>query len=137
MFRVLPIAATLLFLVNYAESAAAQHSNYALLYAFAGGADGAYPEGDITHEDGVLYGTTFNGGDSKQCANGCGTVFSLKLQDQAKSTVFSFQFKDGANPAGGVTAIGHLLYGTTFNGGIGHGTLFALNPAIRRRTRRL
>lgn len=43
-----------------------------VLYSFAGGSDGVYPDGNLTDVGGTLYGTTQGGG-----ASGLGTVFSL------------------------------------------------------------
>ncbi|HZT14017.1 MAG TPA: choice-of-anchor tandem repeat GloVer-containing protein [Candidatus Baltobacteraceae bacterium] len=51
-----------------------------VLYAFTGGADGAYPiAGVIADAAGVLYGTTSQNGDA-ECRNGvgCGALFKLK-----------------------------------------------------------
>jgi uncharacterized repeat protein (TIGR03803 family) len=45
---------------------------YANVYSFAGGSDGAVPQGDLSTAGGVVYGTTTNGGQY-----GKGTVFSL------------------------------------------------------------
>lgn len=56
-----------------------------LLYSFAGyPADGAAPVGSLTELGGRLYGTTEQGGNSKDCYTyfgpvGCGTIFSLSL----------------------------------------------------------
>jgi uncharacterized repeat protein (TIGR03803 family) len=44
------------------------------LYRFAGGSDGANPEANLIDVNGVLYGTTLDGG-----THGKGTVFSLSL----------------------------------------------------------
>jgi uncharacterized repeat protein (TIGR03803 family) len=51
------------------------------LYSFAGGSDGQFPNGPLTlGPGGVLYGTTWYGGDPS-CTDlgggGCGTVFRL------------------------------------------------------------
>ncbi len=43
------------------------------VYRF-GGNDGAYPQAALTYLNGLLYGTTFEGG-----AHGEGTVFSVSL----------------------------------------------------------
>ncbi len=48
-----------------------------LLHAFLGGSDGAHPNAALIDVNGVLYGTTPNGGGSKCNALGCGTVFAL------------------------------------------------------------
>ena len=46
-----------------------------ILYAFTGGADGAYPrDGLLQAAQGNLFGTTVSPG---SCGNGCGTVFEL------------------------------------------------------------
>ncbi|HTT83096.1 MAG TPA: choice-of-anchor tandem repeat GloVer-containing protein [Rhizomicrobium sp.] len=49
-----------------------------VLYSFAGGSDGATPEGTILPDSGSLYGVTFAGGNGG-CYNneGCGTVFGM------------------------------------------------------------
>ncbi|HLY00919.1 MAG TPA: choice-of-anchor tandem repeat GloVer-containing protein [Candidatus Cybelea sp.] len=46
------------------------------LYSFKDGKDGAIPTETLLYLNGVLYGTTHNGG-SGSCSNGCGTVFSV------------------------------------------------------------
>jgi hypothetical protein len=54
-----------------------------VLYILKGpGSDGAIPfdySGLIADKEGALYGTTYSGGSSTNCANnnGCGTVFKL------------------------------------------------------------
>ena len=54
-----------------------------VLYNFTDGHDGAYPSALALGKNGVLYGTTAQGGIIKDCSNasmfyGCGTVFRLK-----------------------------------------------------------
>jgi uncharacterized repeat protein (TIGR03803 family) len=90
------------------------------LYAFTGGADGAFPfAGVIQDTAGNLYGTTENGGDLTCIVTlGCGVVF--RLDTTGKETVL-YTFTGGADgglPAAGVIrdAAGNL-YGTTQNGG--------------------
>jgi hypothetical protein len=110
-----------------------------VLHSFAGGVDGANPNGDlILDSQGAIYGTTNIGGnEGGPCdANGCGTVF--KLVSAKGGTTWKeeliHRFKgmpDGDNPAAGV-AIGANgdLYGTTLRGGSsdgpGGGTLFRM-----------
>jgi len=55
-----------------------------VLYRFAGGRDGAYPEGGLTAVNGKIYGTTSAGGNHSACyggtysyVNGCGIVFQV------------------------------------------------------------
>jgi uncharacterized protein (TIGR03437 family) len=51
---------------------------YAVLYNFAGGSGGSNPWAAVViGSGGVLYGTTFEGGNGS-CSGGCGAVFSLK-----------------------------------------------------------
>ena len=104
------------------------------LYAFTGGADGAYPRaGVIFSTRGVIFGTTEQGG-----AHGYGTVFSLTPAAGGKWTqavIYSFtgQGGDGAYPEAGLVLSpkSGLLYGTTYGGGTaGYGTVFSLTPAV-------
>lgn len=96
-----------------------------VLYNFAGGADGANPQGALIRDAaGNLYGTTTAGG-----AAGLGTVF--KLTGKKESVLYSFVGgTDGTNPQAGLAldASGNL-YGTTAAGGTsGNGTIFKLAP---------
>jgi uncharacterized repeat protein (TIGR03803 family) len=105
--------------------------SHRLLHSFGKGNDGYYPHGGlIIDARGVLYGTAFGGGDSD-----AGTVFELSPpaagQTQWTETVL-YSFKggnDGRGPLGGVIMdrIG-VLYGTTYEGGAGLGTVFKLVP---------
>jgi len=64
--------------VVYELSAQGSGWSEKLLYSFAGGSDGATPEGTILVNSGNLYGITFAGGNGG-CFNnqGCGTVFEV------------------------------------------------------------
>lgn len=113
-----------------------------VLYAFQGGADGAYPVGGlIADAKGDLYGTTEDGG-LAACMQGCGTVFELTATQgtYSKSILYTFSGgTDGAKPAAGLIAdASGALFGTTeFGGKIsgpctgsypGCGTVFSLAP---------
>jgi uncharacterized repeat protein (TIGR03803 family) len=92
------------------------------LYSFAGGTDGAEPQGGLVQDAaGNLYGTTVTGGGSSNCTNGCGTVF--KVSKTGKETVlYSFTGEaDGGIPENVdlVRDTAGNLYGTTFSGGGG------------------
>ena len=51
---------------------------YTQLYAFTGGADGAYPIGGVVLDgNGNLYGTTYSGGTNHCAAIGCGVVWEI------------------------------------------------------------
>ena len=84
-----------------------------VLYAFAGGNDGAYPASNLINVGGVLYGTTSGGG-----ASGCGTVFKVTPTGKEK-VLHAFTYSDGCTAFAGLTQLGGLLYGTTVNGGGG------------------
>jgi hypothetical protein len=113
-----------------------------ILHSFAGGTDGATPNGGLVLDSkGAVYGTTFIGGyncphNSRQ---GCGTAFKLSPPatkgdrwtetvtkgDRWTETVLH-RFKsetDGANPAAGVVLDGRgYLYGTS------DATVFRMTP---------
>jgi uncharacterized repeat protein (TIGR03803 family) len=97
---------------------------YKVLYNFTGGADGAYPLGDLALDpSGNLYGTTSKGG-----ASGYGTVFKVAPRTGAETVLYNFaDGADGGYPFGGVlrSKAGNL-YGTTAAGGEYYGTVFEL-----------
>jgi uncharacterized repeat protein (TIGR03803 family) len=108
------------------------------LYAFSGGADGAWPFGGLVRDAaGNLYGTASIGGDlscpAVQNQMGCGTIF--KVDPSGNFTVLhTFMGSDGASPEADLhlDAAGNL-YGTTYGGGdlscssgAGCGTVFKL-----------
>jgi uncharacterized repeat protein (TIGR03803 family) len=106
-----------------------------VLYNFAGGTDGANPNGGLIFDAaGNLYGTTTYGGSEgancQQWPGGCGTVFKL-APDGTETVLHSFAGgTDGANPDAGLVmdAQGNL-YGATYSGGAtGYGTVFKLAP---------
>jgi uncharacterized repeat protein (TIGR03803 family) len=98
----------------------------------SGGGDGSAPNGGMTFDGGILYGTSYGGG-----AQGSGTVFQLSPPsveggDWTESVVHSFD-----QPANGSFPLSSLitdktgnLYGTTQSGGTtegtGWGTVFKL-----------
>jgi hypothetical protein len=129
-----------------------------VLYSFQGGADGAFPYGDIVFDNaGNLYGATqFGGGYGTYCGvtfyQYCGTVFELsppkvKGAPWTEQVLYSFRGRtdatalgDGANPNGGllIDKTG-AIYGTTELGGFncphnsndGCGTVFRLSPPTK------
>ena len=110
------------------------------IYAFQGGMDGIGPCSRVIFGlDGSLYGTTVTGGIG-ECSwvdpfVGCGTVFKLSpphtaLGTWTKSVIHYFNLADGAFPIlGDLTfdASGNI-YGTTWAGGSGQGTVYELIP---------
>jgi uncharacterized repeat protein (TIGR03803 family) len=107
-----------------------------VLHRFAGVADGAFPEAALTSVNGVLYGTTYAGGKTNFCHNGCGTVFAV-TQGGAEKVLHAFSGgNDGAQPYAGLIDVKGVLYGTTSIGGgsgctyqMGCGTVFAITPS--------
>ena len=108
------------------------------LYSFAGGSDGADPQGRIAiAPNGALYGTTAGGGGQGCSMFGCGTVFRLTPPASIPKTVrtgwtetpiHSFNGNDGSFPQGDLTfdSAGNI-YGTTVGGGdFNWGTIYKL-----------
>lgn len=89
-------------------------------------ADGLNPVGDLTLSQGVLYGTTYRGGE-----RGYGTVFKLNADGTGYTVLRSFRGAgegDGEYPSAGLVLSGNTLYGTTRSGGASdHGTVFKLH----------
>lgn len=101
------------------------NGNETVLHSFAGGSDGATPNGGmVANASGALFGTTTAGG-----ASGSGTVF--RVEGTTETVLYSFAGgTDGADPQAGLVmdAAGNL-YGTTSQGGsAGNGTVFKLVP---------
>jgi uncharacterized repeat protein (TIGR03803 family) len=101
-----------------------------LLYSFAGGTDGQFPDASLTLDSsGALYGTTVSGG-----TNGTGTVFKLTPNGSGgytESLLHSFAGgTDGQHPVASLTLDSSgALYGTTIYGGTnGKGTVFRIVP---------
>lgn len=119
------------------------------LYAFGTiTQDGTNPSGNLIEvavkANGVksdeLIGTTQTGGGTGCNGFGCGTVFLIPLTATPGTTdtvYYSFQGYtngDGANPVGGLVAIGSKVYGMTGEGGtssacVNCGTVFSLSLA--------
>jgi uncharacterized repeat protein (TIGR03803 family) len=88
-----------------------------VLHTFAGGSDGADPQGSLVFDAaGNLYGTTVNGGGT---AND-GTVFKLVHSGPSWTESVFYSFPGGAHgdqPFAGLIDAGGNLYGTTAGGG--------------------
>ena len=101
-----------------------------VLYRFTGGADGRNPYAGLVRDPaGNLYGTTYYGGSSNNCYQGCGTVFKLDTTG-AETVLHSFTgTPDGNWPLARLVrdASGNL-YGTTHQGGASEwGTVFKVD----------
>jgi uncharacterized repeat protein (TIGR03803 family) len=112
-------------------TAAVAYWTRTVLYRFAGGNDGADPQGRLLlGSGGTLYGTTASGGTGSD-----GTVFKLQPPAEGKTvwkktTLYDFTGTDGAKPIGGLVLIpGNLLTGVTSAGGAANfGVVFSLAP---------
>jgi uncharacterized repeat protein (TIGR03803 family) len=113
-------------------------SGYADLHDFAGSpSDGYQPYGAVVISNGIIYGTTIQGG-----AGNNGTVFMLNTNGTGYSIFYSFTASasiyqpdspnsDGSDPSGGLILFSNTLYGTTGTGGTnGFGTVFSLTLPV-------
>jgi uncharacterized repeat protein (TIGR03803 family) len=118
---------------------------YNVLYTFGtnGGVDdGSSPNGGLVFDTvGNMYGTTYFGGGSSLCIDGCGTVFELSPVaggGWTEKLLYTFgDGQDGIHPSTGLVfdAQGDLYATTAGNGsegcqGTDCGTVFELSPAL-------
>jgi uncharacterized repeat protein (TIGR03803 family) len=103
-----------------------------VLHSFGSGADGASPWAGLIDVNGVLYGTTWRGGQYEQGPYTGGTVFAVNTTSGSEQVLHSFgSGTDGAQPQAGLIDVNGVLYGTTQYGGqYGQGTVFALSRLI-------
>ena len=92
------------------------------LISFNGKQNGANPDAGLINVDGVLYGTTENGG-----PNNAGTIFSYDPMNGLQ-TLASFTVTNGVNPRTRLIDVNGVLYGTADGGANGAGVLFAYDP---------
>jgi uncharacterized repeat protein (TIGR03803 family) len=103
-------------------------SVYSVLHQFQGifnNSDGSFPHSGLTLNkvDGMLYGTTINGGNSSDN----GTVFKIDPKSGAETVVHAFSGSDGAHPYGNLYIKKGTVYGTTLAGGASNlGVVFKL-----------
>ncbi len=107
---------------------AAQTQSFQELHIFKDRPDGAEPDGGLLFDGGVLYGTTYRGGDR----NDAGTVYKITPSGEY-SIIHRFvrhaPFGQRANPdAGLISDRAGNFYGTTLEGGPLHkGTVYKLS----------
>lgn len=93
------------------------------LYSFAGGTDGANPQGDILQVKNALYGATSAGGDS----NNYGVVYKIDIAGRAETVLHRFTGTDGSTSVSKLASKHGKLYGATAYGGAnGDGVVFSL-----------
>ncbi len=96
-----------------------------VLHVF-GGNDGRFPAGGLVFSGGALYGVAPYGG-----AHDHGTVFQLTPTGAtwSFSKIYDFSGIDGDTPNGDLTAdASGNIFGATYVGGSGQGTVFELSP---------
>jgi len=98
-----------------------------ILHRFKGGLDdGAFPYANLIAVNGVLYGTTEEGGGP---TGGGGTVYEVSTSGN-ESVIYHFKNQpDGAYPLAGLIALNGELYGTTAGGGTLNGTVFEVSTS--------
>jgi len=101
-----------------------------VLYSFAGGDDGGYPQSSLVLDSaGNLYGTTpYEGSGSCAGGIGCGVVFRVDVTG-AETVLHTFTGTDGIYPFAGLIRDSEgNLYGTTqYGGASGGGTVYKLD----------
>ncbi len=95
--------------------------------------DGAQPLAGLTDVNGILYGTTIEGGNGCRSSFGCGTVFRITTSGE-ESVLYKFKDgTDGGYPQGNLINVNGTLYGTTRAGdsgaGCACGTVFKITKA--------
>jgi uncharacterized repeat protein (TIGR03803 family) len=101
-----------------------------VLHSFGASGDGVQPVAKLLNVNGVLYGTTYAGGDPRCRIFGCGTIFKITTAG-AETVLHSFDGQPhGQYPEAGLTNVNGLLYGTTNQGGVSDiGTVFKIKPS--------
>jgi uncharacterized repeat protein (TIGR03803 family) len=101
-----------------------------LIYSFTGhqgnAYDGATPSSPLVEANGVLYGSTDNGG-----SFGKGTIYKLTpaKKGYTESIIWNFDGSDGLDPTGPLYVDGSGdVFGTTSAGALGGGSIFELAP---------
>lgn len=103
---------------------AADHT-FTVLHTFAGGSDGAVPQGGLLlDKSGNLFGTTAEGGIAEN-----GTVYEI-AKDGTYTVFHRFTQAEGQNPNGGLVedAAGNLFGTAQLGGSQSLGTVFQVNP---------
>ncbi|MGA8098847.1 MAG: choice-of-anchor tandem repeat GloVer-containing protein [Candidatus Cybelea sp.] len=105
-----------------------------VLYSFAGGTDGSYPNAGLTEVNGTMYGTT---SPDICCSSGTGwgTVYRVSTTGEEKVLHHFGRRLDGSQPIAGLINVKGALYGTTETGGssgcskypVGCGTVYSIS----------
>ncbi|HLY02978.1 MAG TPA: choice-of-anchor tandem repeat GloVer-containing protein [Candidatus Cybelea sp.] len=94
-----------------------------VLYSFKGTPDGAYPIADLISVNGILYGTTSQGG-----FHNYGTAYSISVAGAEKVLHRFGHGSDGWSPQASLINVNGTLYGTTWQGGTSNnGTIYRMS----------
>lgn len=97
------------------------------------GTNGSQPNGVTLDASGNLYGTTYYGGSSTNCQNGCGVVFELTKGSGgwSENVIYEFDGSNGAGPEANVTvdASGNVYASATIGGKYDFGAIVQLTPS--------
>lgn len=100
-------------------------SGFTVLKRFGDYNGGQNPRGPLALVGNTLYGTAESGG-----LLGGGSVYAIHTDGTGFTNLYNFPYNlptDGQNPFGGVIAAGNVLYGATYRGANGAGTIFRMN----------
>lgn len=111
-------------------------TGFKVLHNFKGGFGyGASPNGAIIYSDSMLFGTTWNDGDTFNSPSPVtdGTLYSYDLRTNKYTMLKMFDgSKGGKNPAPGMILLNNILYGTcAYKGANEAGNLFSYNIATK------
>ena len=106
-------------------------SGFTIIHGYSGtNVDGDTPSPLIQGRDGLLYGTTYDGGTND--SGHAGSVFSVSTNGTGYRVLYQFGsfLKDGLNPSAAlVQGLDGALYGSTQSGGSNNfGTIFRIAP---------
>ena len=84
-----------------------------------------YQPNELIVSGNLLFDTT--AGSSGNAFDGNGTIFAIGKDGSGFTQRYSFNPTSGAQPKAGMTLSGNTLYGTTYRGGKGYGTVFSFD----------
>jgi uncharacterized repeat protein (TIGR03803 family) len=98
-------------------------SVYDVVYNFSGDLQGGYlPRGELSYQDGFLYGVNFSGG-----KNNIGTIFKVKTDGTQYSDIYNYSNSSVGSANNIILGADNILYGTTYTVGSNYACLFKIN----------
>jgi len=111
------------------NASAQTSSRFSVIYAFEGGKKGEHPWAPLINVNGTLYGTTY--GSFGSGPKSAGTIY--RITTSGTETVLhafaGYPHHDGSSPQSALLNVKGILYGTTYNGGGGGGTVFEISAS--------